>query len=288
MLAGCQVSGLGNLGYPTADIEKIWKQLYDILLEGDTLYAKYGAALTGEYAWLKDAWPTNSRKWKEQYLKDVKGATYLVDSWYDGGVNNLKQAQTYFAALSAAGVAASKAAEKPGAKKEDLEKVQATILGIQKLANEATQRSEAALRDLAKYKSSEPNYQVWVDLVARDRARLTSWQADPKMAYQAFTNRDTADRFIKGQEATADMLRAATTKHGISFWDGFWENLGKRYVEMLNNLPTLKDTLNMVPWIVAGIALVAAFPLIQALSKTGAKALGEAPRYRRRRLVTRF
>lgn len=170
---------------------------------------------------------------------------------------------------------AALAVQTTAALKEALDRLKKAV---RELDSEVGIFSDRSLKDAVKlYKTvTVPDYEKRI-------ANVLALQpgTDP---YNEFWNDNTRIRkVLESAELAGDQVRATMDKAKIRFWDGFWEGLAKRYMEMWNNAAdTARKLVDYLPWIVTGVVVVAAFPLITKLAQKASQAPA-LQGYRRRR-----
>lgn len=122
---------------------------------------------------------------------------------------------------------------------------------IRRAVAEGFQRIASALSKLAAVAPDYENLPIYTQGLANLKAE---WS---RVDDSFFADRSRVERFLSKIPPFADQIKAATEKYQVSFWDGFWESLGKRYVQLLDGLPTVKEALSAARWIVPALAVLA-------------------------------
>ena len=105
---------------------------------------------------------------------------------------------------------------------------------IRRVVGEGFARLSTALSKLAAVAPDYENLPVYTQGLANLKAE---WS---RVDDAFFADRSRVERFFGKITPFAEQIKAATEKNQVSFWDGFWENLGKRYTEILAGIPSVK------------------------------------------------
>lgn len=148
------------------------------------------------------------------------------------------------------------------------------IRQLQLLAGEALNRIDAALSSLEKaagwFKSQQnkDKLALYRKTAAFYRTQYDTANTDPGV-YRAFwTDPARVTKYMSNLELFAGQVRAAAEGASVSFWDGFWESLGRRTVEVLGKIPNPDDVLDKIPWVaigIVGVAVIVLVPLLRTL-----------------------
>lgn len=146
------------------------------------------------------------------------------------------------------------------------------IAELQKLYGEALNRVDKAIKDLEQaagwFQSSEDKAKIalYKRQAADNRRQYNEWNALKGEEWvKTWSNTEGLKRRFQSMIYFAEQIQASAAIAKVSFWDGFWERLGKNYMDLLAKFPTPKDVFAAIPWVVGGIALIAFFPLIRRL-----------------------
>lgn len=122
---------------------------------------------------------------------------------------------------------------------------------IRRLVGEGFARISDAVTKLSRVAPEEPNLPVYIGGLERLKAE---WS---RVDDAFFADKARVTRFLAKIPPFADQVRATTEKNNVSFWDGFWENLGRRYTEMIAALPSPRELISAARWIVPALAVLA-------------------------------
>lgn len=138
------------------------------------------------------------------------------------------------------------------------------------LVQDAFTRLDTAINKLASIGWFSTDYTV--PLYRTQAADLRAYYAKVETYTPGYYSDPAAQRwFITRVTQLAEQVDASAQRASVSFWDGFWTNLGQRYVELLQGVPTAREILDWSRWVVPTVAIavvaVVLAPVIGALAR---------------------